>query len=107
MQEVAANTLDGILADKYVRSSLLVISESCGPESGVTATLVFKYGFDGFTGDTHYQQLDESGKPVDDSKILGSSMVDLQLVVQHGDGRTESVYKNELLNSSKSIRPLR
>ena len=73
----------------------------------VVIELMVKVGSDGFTADTMYMQLGEDGQLIDDSKILGTSLVAVQLAVIYEDGSSEVVEKCCTCNSSLGVKPNR
>lgn len=66
------------------------------------AILIFAYGMDGTTGQSMYNQPDESGNAVDDHSLFTVTMSPLQMTTKYG----EILWENPAPQSIRSVRPI-
>ena len=88
------------IPEVYERIHLLV-EENKGP---IELEYIFKYGCDGTSGCTQFQQL--GAEASDDGCVQASHLVSLQIITKIR-GQTVVVYTNPLCNSAVACRPLR
>ena len=106
MDTVANNTLFQWVEDPEVAAILEKINAEASPDNKATVVQESKSGQDGSNSNSNYNQRDEEGEDIDDSKLLGSSFTHINLTHVKEDGSRKIIAKNELCNSSYSCWPL-
>ena len=110
VKDLAINTVEEYLSFESVKSEIeFAIKNNPGKE--IHTTLIYDSGLDSATGQSDYNQLDSSGKPINYNSLLTSQFMPLQLILEVKGKRARtisktSLYINELRHSPYSIRPL-
>ena len=107
MTTTGKNLFDRMLKVPRIKQNLDKALAKVPEGQKVIIELTAKVGSDGFTADTMYMQLGEDGQLIDDSKILGTSLVVVKLAVIYEDGSSEVIEKCCTCNSSLGVKPNR
>ena len=76
------------------------INAEASPDNKATVVQESKSGQDGSNSNSNYNQRDEEGEDIDDSKLLGSAFTHINLTHVKEDGSRKIIEKNKLCTTS-------
>lgn len=100
MQEILNKSMERLFMTKNLLSTVTALADELG---SLILELVFKYGFDGSSGHPTRKKNPVGGQPTDESTIVASHLVILQLTRIDENGDKQIVWRNELYNSKFKI----